>query len=162
MKRFSFILVLIALWSCSSDDVSPSLTGTWVDVSNENNSITFSEDGNYELVMETSHLPPMSGLTLPPFHTTSGAYTVTKDQIQLENSLLTFLNDEDVQVGVPIGSFYGYIKEGIWDDGGELVPVVPGQPRTLDDIIWKIVTLTQNKLVIELDGGKRVTYKRVV
>jgi len=160
MKRFSFILLLITLWSCSDNDVTPSLTGTWIDVSNENNSITFNEDGNYELVMETAHLPPISGLTMPPFHTTTGTYTVTKDQIQLENVLLTFFNGEDIQVGVPIGSFYGYIKEGIWNEDGEIIPATPGKPIA-SDVIWKIVSLTKNKLVIELEGGTIVTYKRV-
>ena len=180
-KRFLLFTLSILIISCEKNDSDDFLTnGTWIldsgIRSTTNETLKFNTNGTYLIESELS----LSRVVTTVTGRISGNYNRQGNLINFTSTIVELPDDSDTGTGIqfetengqPIGNFYGYIVNGIWQNDSSIIDST-GSIRYSDlinsDIFnsentkirsWTILGLTNDSLKIESNNVVSKYYKK--
>lgn len=171
IKRFLFLSVSILISiSCEKKDSDDFLTnGRWIldngFLSTAKETLKFNSNGTYLIVSEVSLPRQVHTVT----GNISGSYNRQDNQINFTSTILDIPDDSSTVTGIqfenldgqPIGNFFGYILNGIWQNDSSLIDSIGSiryselidsdifQSGNTDIRTWEILSLTNDSLKVE-------------
>lgn len=178
IKRILLLAIsMLMILSCEKKESVDFLTdGTWILerelVSTTTETLKFDSNGQY--VLESAFT--MHGQLNPIKGSVTGDYERQGNEIHFTSTILDLpeltLNgagiEDETLIGQAIGSFYGYIVNGVWGSDDTLVdgigvidnPVLPDPEVINHERIWTILSLTNDSLKVEDNSIIKKYYKQ--